>query len=405
MPPPAPKPKPRPRTFEEAFNPKQNAFGFIRLVLAIMVIFSHSFRLGGFSDDVLAVLGESRPTFGFVAVTMFFALSGFLIIRSASHSISVGRFLWHRFLRIFPGYWVCLLVCAFVFAPLIAWAEYGTFLRIFSAPHGSPQEYALRNAALFHWNDSSFLGVVTIWPQGFAGLLSRNPMPHAINGSLWTLPFEVACYAGVAVLAVFGLVRRARLVFLACFVGLSILCAQYHLYPATFQRCFPIPGLQVFVPLALSFSAGCLCFVYREKVPFSGWIFGGCLILLASSVPFGLFRVATPIFMPYAVLWLAFALPFSRFEAKGDFSYGTYIYAFPVQQALALAQVQEAGFAVYFGASLGITLLLAILSYRLVEAPCLRLKDINIAGALRSRFGRSRVSAPVGAGADTLVQA
>lgn len=391
---------PEKRTFAEAFDPRRNAFGFLRLALAVLVILSHSFPLGSFGSEPLVALTQGRHTIGLLAVAMFFVLSGFLITRSAARSASVARFLWHRFLRIFPGYWVCLIVCAFVFAPLIALVEHGTVARVFSATRGTPQEYLLHNAGLFHLNDFSLLGVVNIWPQGFAGLLTRNPTPHIINGSLWTLPFEVACYAAVAALALCGLVRRGRLVFLASLAGLWLLYAHSYLYSQSFNRFFPVPGLHVFIPLALCFSAGCVCFVYREKIPFSGWIFTGCLVLLALSLPCGLFGLATPLFMTYAFFWLAFTLSFPRFDAKGDYSYGTYIYAFPVQQMLALAGIQEEGFALYFGASLLITLLLAVLSYRLVEAPCLRWKNIDVVAVIRSRFGRSRRAAPVATGSD-----
>lgn len=375
-------------TFGDAFNPRQNAFGPLRLVLAVLVIFSHSFPLGGFGPEPLVSLTHGRQTIGLVAVAMFFVLSGFLITRSASQSVSVGRFVWHRFLRIFPGYWVCLIVCAFVFAPLIALVEHGTVMRIFSAPRASPQEYVLHNAALFHLNDFSLLGVVNIWPQGFAGLLARNPTAHVINGSLWTLPFEVACYAGIAALALCGLVRRGRVVFLALFLGLYFLYAYSFLDPQSFDRSFRVPGLQVFIPLALSFSAGSLCFVYRDKVPFSGWIFAVSVVALAVSLPLGFFSLAMPVFMTYAFFWLAFTFSFPRFDAKGDYSYGTYIYAFPVQQALALAGLQEEGLVLYFSASLVITVMLAVLSYRLVEAPALRWKNADLLASIRNRIGR-----------------
>jgi peptidoglycan/LPS O-acetylase OafA/YrhL len=397
-----PPPTRKNRTFAEAFQPKRNAFGFLRLALAVLVIFSHSFPLGDFGIDELETLTHGKHTIGLVAVAMFFVLSGFLITRSASRSPSVSRFLWHRFLRIFPGYWVCLFVSAFIFAPLIAYVEYGTLLRVFSAPRTPPHAYVIHNAALFHLNDFSFMGLVNIWPQSIAGLLSRNPVPHIINGSLWTLPLEVACYLGVAMLALFGLVRRGRMVFLASFVGLWLLYSFSYLYPESFARYLPVPALQLFIPLALSFSAGCLCFVYREKIPSSVWIFAACLALLALSLPFRGFGLATPILMTYAFLWLAFNLPFSRFEAKGDFSYGTYIYAFPIQQILSLAGVHEEGFIVYFGASLLITFMLAILSYRLVEAPCLRWKNVDPAAIIRARFGRTRNPAPIAPSANAL---
>src|SRR5947209_11050713 len=70
-----------------------------------------------------------------------------------------------------------------------------------------------------------------------------------------------------------------------------------------------------------------------------------------------------------AFFWLAFALPLAPFDTRADLSYGTYIYAFPVQQGLALLHLPERGFGLYFAGSLLTTLLLAFLSYRLIEAP------------------------------------
>ena len=95
-----------------------------------------------------------------------------------------------------------------------------------------------------------------------------------------------------------------------------------------------------------------------------------------------------PVAMTYAFLWLAFALPFGRFDRKGDFSYGTYIYAFPVQQGMALLRIQEKGFGLYFASSLLLTSVLAFLSYRLIEAPCLRLKTVKMS-TFRRRAGSS----------------
>jgi peptidoglycan/LPS O-acetylase OafA/YrhL len=107
------------------------------------------------------------------------------------------------------------------------------------------------------------------------------------------------------------------------------------------------------------------------------------------------FGLIAPIAMTYAFLWVAFALPFERFDRKGDFSYGVYIYAFPVQQGMALLGIQEKGFGLYFISSLLLTLVLAFLSYRLIEAPCLRLKTVKIsqlrrrAGLAEAKLGRS----------------
>ena len=379
-------------TFAQAFDPRNNAFGFLRLVLALLVIFSHSFPVGGFGIDALEAFTKGRHTIGLVSVGMFFVLSGFLITRSAASGVSVIRFLWHRFLRIFPGYWVCLIVCGFIFAPYFAYVEHGTLSRVFSAPTTSPQAYILHNAGLLHSNGFTILGILNVYPQSIAGLLSHNPFPFQINGSLWTLPFEFACYIGVAVLALFGIIRRARLLVAGMSVVLWSLYAYSYLWPQSFWHTFPYAALTIFLPLGLFFSVGSLCFLYREKIPSSSWAFIACVAVLVASLPLGLLGLTAPIFMSYAFLWLAFNLPFSRFDAKGDYSYGTYIYAFPVQQALVLSGVHEDGWIAYFVWSLIITAALAFLSYRLVEAPCLRWKNLNIRGFLGRWMAPSRTS-------------
>jgi peptidoglycan/LPS O-acetylase OafA/YrhL len=330
---------------------------------------------------------------------MFFVLSGFLITRSAASGVSVLRFLWHRFLRIFPGYWVCLVVCGCLFAPYFAYVEYGTPFSIFSAPITPPQTYILHNAGLLHLNGFSILGVLNVRPQNIVSLLSHNPFPYQINGSLWTLPFEFFCYLGVAAFALFGIIRRARLLVAGLFVVLWSLYAYQYLSPQSFSHTLPYGGLSIFLPLGVFFSAGSVCFLFREKIPCSAWAFVACIAVLVASLPLGGFGLAAPIFMSYAFLWLAFNLPFSRFDAKGDYSYGTYIYAFPVQQALALSGVQEDGWIAYFAWSLIVTGALAFLSYRLVEAPCLRWKNLNLRDLLRRRIARSSIAPIVETGA------
>lgn len=379
-------------TFAQAFDPRNNAFGFLRLLLAVLVIFSHSFPVGGFGIDALEAFTKGRHTIGLAAVGMFFVLSGFLITRSAASGVSVGRFLWHRFLRIFPGYWVCLIVCGFIFAPYFAYVEHGTLLRVFSAPNTSPQAYILHNAGLIHFNSFTLLGVLNVSPQTIAGLLSSNPFPYQINGALWSLPFEFVCYLAVAALALFGIICRARLLVAASFVVLWSLNAYRYLWPQSFSNTFPYPGLTLYLGLALFFCVGSLCFLYREKIPSSSWAFVACMAILVVSLPLGFFGLAAPIFMSYAFLWLAFHLPFSRFDAKGDYSYGTYIYAFPVQQALALSGVQEDGWIAYFAWTLAITGALAFLSYRLIEAPCLRWKNLSVRDFLGRGMAPPRTS-------------
>ena len=398
MPSPALLPLRKGLTLAEGFDPRQNAFAFLRLTLALLVVVSHCFRLGGFGSDPLAKVAGAQHTIGLVSVGMFFVLSGFLISRSALRSASTVRFLWHRVLRIFPGYWICLLVCAFVFGPLVALYEHGQlFTRIFSAPKDSPQAFVLNNALLFHTSDLSLSGVINLRPLSIAGLLSHNPFPWVVNGSLWSLPYEFACYLGVGALAALGVLRRRRFVILAFFLTLWGLYTFSFLDAQRFAETFPYAAFPELLMFSLYFSAGCTAFLYREKIPFStGWMVLS-LAAVGASLLLGLFGTVAPVALSYAFLWLAFKIPLRNFDAKGDFSYGTYIYAFPVQQGLALLGVHHGGFFLYLTWSLLITIILAILSYRWIEAPCLRWKNfdpVHISGWGRKMPSRAPMPDP-----------
>lgn len=141
--------------------------------------------------------------------------------------------------------------------------------------------------------------------------------------------------------------------------------------------------------LLLYFFFGSVCFLFRDCIPQSSVIFAGCLLSVGLSLWLGAFGLIAPFALSYMCLWLAFKLRFSRFEARGDFSYGIYIYAFPVQQVLAFLGVQDGGFAAYFSASLLCTAVLAFLSYRFVEAPCLRWKSAKLPAFLTPAISRS----------------
>ncbi len=370
-------------TFQEAFDPRKNAIAFLRMVLASMVIFSHGFVLGGFGMDPLGKLTNKKEDFGFLAVTMYITLSGFLITRSASSQNSPLRFLWHRFLRIFPGYWVALAFCAFILAPLYAWIEFGSLLRVFETPWERPTSYFFGNMFMFHSDLSSVAGLLKFRPSLIAHLLSHNPYPWALNGSLWSLSYECLCYLGVAVFALAGpLSRRRHLVvagLLVLFGLYGFACWDYKV----FEQSFPSPDFMMLVAMGMYFSTGSVCFLYREKIPTSPALFALALVLCAASIFYDILPLTAPLLMPYIFLWLACELPFTRFDARGDFSYGLYIYAFPIQQGLVLAHVNATGVGTFLIWSFVLTLPLAILSYHCVEAPCLRLKNISCPAIFR----------------------
>src|SRR5947209_4258685 len=92
-------------TLADAYDPRKNSIDFLRFTLAFLVIVTHGFWLSGQGSDPLYALSRHQDSLGPAAVLGFFTLSGFLITRSSQHS-SFWRYLWHRSLRILPGFWV-----------------------------------------------------------------------------------------------------------------------------------------------------------------------------------------------------------------------------------------------------------------------------------------------------------
>lgn len=95
--------KTEPNTYSHEYDWRNNAIGFLRLVLAASVIIGHGPMLGGYPNLGLTLTG---PWFGWgeVAVMGFFTLSGILITKSWESSKGAKDFFTKRFLRIMPGY-------------------------------------------------------------------------------------------------------------------------------------------------------------------------------------------------------------------------------------------------------------------------------------------------------------
>lgn len=352
-------------TLATAFDPKNNAIGFLRFFFAAMVVFSHSFPLGGFNTEPLWQFSRGHEHFGTLGVICFFIVSGFLITRSQVSSKSIVVYLWHRFLRIMPGFWACLLVTVVLFAPLAHWIEHGS-LPGFRGAYG--------NEALAYLKANWMLDIHL---NSIGDLLQRIPFKSAFNGSLWTLGYEFRCYLCVAVLGIFGCTRRLRAITLLITLYFYAAYAFFGASPETLARLLPRFVDGTTLKLSLYFFAGAVLFLYREYIPVNRWLALAALAAAVCSLPGDWFRAAGPPCVTYLVLYTACRLPVTRFDRQGDFSYGLYLYAFPVQQLLSSATLNRAGFFAYFLCALTISTGFGMLSYFGVERPALGLKSFK----------------------------
>ncbi len=382
-----------PPTIATSFDPRRNSLNFLRLVLALAVVFSHAIIIGGFGSEVF--LGKT--TLGTVAVYGFFGLSGYLITRSAERN-HVGRYLWQRFLRIFPAFWVCLIVTGFVFG-LIVWihANPAVFhrcgLSCYVREEGGPLGYIAHNYSL------------RITQSTIARTLPLGYFRPAWNGSLWTLFFEFLCYLLVGTLALIGLLRRrlmvaviAALVWVAEIVVVSVPSLNHQFSPS---QHWDLMKMMTFVPI---FLAGSLLHLYREKVPDSGILAAGCALVFLSglvlpigndSPTFTLTSVdVTAVALVYPLVWLGIHLPFQRVGARNDYSYGVYIYAYPVGQLLVVWGAAKWGYWPYALLSVAMVIPFAVASWWAIEKHALRLKTLRLSPPVRPDPATEQAASP-----------
>lgn len=333
----------RARSLAEAFDPSANGITLLRLGLALLVVFSHAFVVGGFGPDPGMRLSHGRTQLGTVAVMGFLVLGGFLVTRSRLTTNTPG-FVWRRFLRVMPGYWVCIVVTVAIIAPVAALVGHG------DATPADLLRYLGENALLVQFE--LFIGDV----------FTSNPWSGTVNGSLWTLAPEVACY-----LALLCIPRRwLRLLTPGLVVGL----AGAHL-----ARTSGLAPMVLAVDFPLAFSLGGAAWLFRDHIRVDGRIAAIALAGVIVSIWAGAFVALGIPFTAYLVLWLAVAV---RRPMRTDLSYGVYIYAFPLQQLAVTLGLHALGFGPFLVVSASAALAVASLSWHFVERPAMDLRAIRL---------------------------
>ena len=225
-------------------------------------------------------------------------------------------------------------------APSVYWAATG--------------EYFIRNITLFNLQYS------------LPGVFVDNPGGGGINGSLWSLSYEVTCYAGVFICGVLGLLGHRK-----AFVGLTLLFLCAYATTMIFEL---NPRIEQLARLGLPFITGMIFYLFRDNIPLSWGTLGGVIAVTVAAW-------FTPLFLPVFAVGLSYAVFFCgyaktprllHYNRLGDYSYGVYIYAFPIQQLVAQSGVTTP--AINIAISLPFTVVCAVLSWHLIEAPAMKLR-------------------------------
>lgn len=336
------------------FPSRRNSMNMFRLIFAAMVLFAHSWYTAGQGTGP----GFNGENLGGWAVAGFFVLSGFLITGSRM-SHGAGEFLIHRVARIFPAFLVCLAITAFLFAPIALYMQHKSLSGFFSTP-STPLNYLWSNAGL-HMNN-----------YGIGHTLDTVPYKDAWDGSLWTLYYEFLCYL---IIWVFGglLVFRKSVIPVAVMWALSVV--NYAALGFVARHFGLDEDYQLLSRLLPFFLGGAISYFVIRRWGLSHAFGLTCLVAAAICICFvpsfgG--QLSGP-FLAYALIWLSTLIPQPAFIARNDISYGFYIYAWPMQQLVAVFGGLALGMWFYWLTTAVLTTAFATASWFLIERPALRL--------------------------------
>ncbi len=334
-------------TLADVLHPQNNNTELFRLIAACAVIYGHAYAIaaeGGRVDFVTRAFGFEYT--GSLAVKFFFFLSGILVTNSLLEHRSAVRFAIARVARIFPGLIVGRAVVSLLLGPALttlSWHDYfansWVIADIFRHPHNG---YAL------------------------PGLFEGQPQTAA-NGSLWTISYELRMYFILFCVWLIGLLRGRMLATVVC----AALALSFAMRPTQIAE-IGLPENIEAGRMAGLFFLGALLAVQKHRVPVSGKVALGLVLAAWMLRPSGWFPWAMYLAVVYGMLWLSCHPWLRRLRPPGDFSYGVYVYGWPVQQAVHTLwpglgiggnQIVSLTAALLFGAA----------SWYSVERPCIAL--------------------------------
>lgn len=332
-----------------------NNYDFLRVFAALCITFTHSFNLLAQNDlEPLIKISSGKFDFSFIGLCIFFSISGYLVTKSSATSVSFKNFAWKRFLRIQPVLIILCLATVFILGPLYTILNTLDYFRFLST-----------------W--TYFRNILPVFGAQFQlpGVFIHNA-DLGVNGSLWTLVLEERLYCIVGLFMLLGIKKSKWFVYAIVFLNVVFLANSLY---AEHQM---LPYLnKYFIQYALMFlNAGAL---YYLRIPFEKYavtFFSAGLLLSLLILQNESLLFLWIIILPVTILGFAYIKsPLNKTGKYGDFTYGIYIFSFPIQQALiqqfsgALKPLQ------LFAITLLLSVPLSVLSWHLLEKRCLNYKN------------------------------
>lgn len=331
----------------------QNNYDLLRILAAFCIIFFHSFALVGKTiQEPLVVLSKGRISFSFIGLSIFFCISGYLIAKSVDKSPSLTNYLWKRLLRIQPLLIATCFTTVFILGPFLT-------------------DISLKEYFLDSHTYTYFRNILPVFGIQFTlpGVFVHQLADKGVNGSLWTLIVEERMYLLMTVVFLYRKDKSFYFIFLIVLLNLFYLVNRYFFH----GEMFPYFSNVAFFYALLFFNSAALYltnFWFKNKlslvisIAFTGFF----IAVIFPGIDFIYF-----ITLPLLVNGVAKIKGKTNYAGKyGDFTYGSYVFSFPVQQILISKGILNP-YLVFF-LTLVIVLPLAVLSWNLLEKRFLRLR-------------------------------
>jgi len=288
---------------------------------------------------------------------MFFALSGFLVAGSMERCKTAISFAGLRIIRIYPALTVEVLISAFLIGPFVTNLNISAYFR---------------DPMFFHYLVNVTGHISYLLP----GVFTDNPLPNIVNWQLWTVKWELACYASLIFLILLGIKTRRWLgiVGLAAF---ALLC----IFDDLNDKNYFLSAVNSHVGgkvLVLSFLCGVIFYQYKEKLPYYpavAVVSGVTAYVLHSYVPAGDYIAIIPSTYLTTIIGVT-DFRRSLVTKLADSSYGIFLYGFSIQQLVAHIIGGVHPWWLNLLVSLPISVAVGLLSWKFIEQPIMKRRNI-----------------------------
>lgn len=342
-------------TLSDALKRDNNNLDLFRIILSYLVIIGHSTFINGnksFWIDPISYLFPFTYS-GAFAVKLFFVISGFVVANSLFSKQKPIEFIFSRFFRIVPALAFVLLTTYILIGPKVSTLNL--------------HQYFSDTKGLFYICENLIFKTHQFLP----GVFEHNLISKTVNGSLWTLSYEVKCY--IALLIVYFLTNKHRKIGIITFLASTTIFTLLIIYS---KLNWHQSNSEIYL-LPFSFALGVTLATFAKQIKISGII--ACLLILIYIIAHKSIynEVILIIVASYTLLYLSSTKTLLKIKPRYDISYGVYLWGFIIQQCLYhyLGTIQTALHCII---ALTLASIMGLISFIFIERPAIKLgKEVS----------------------------